>query len=354
MDDRASFPHGEYEDEPTATAATAAAEPTAEREPTAHSTTAAAAAKAKAATAAATAATTAATAAAAAATAAAAAATAAAAAATVAADAAAAAADAATATAAVAEAAETTAAAVAHAAEAEADAVVDAADAAESDRMDGIDESGPQGQGVGLYSDDEEDRTQQENMAPIPNPPDNQEFESFAAAEEELISFSRRHGFELTKYGSVAKDLAGNVLRRPYRCAKGISKSGLIRYRAEKDAQGLPEERKRPSKKTGCPFSATIHAMEKDNPEGLYTIVLGRNPMHNHPAINAIALASHRRASRTQIRQFLRNARDSQTEPRKICAMAQREFAEKHGGEMVAPVLRDIRNEWAKIRSETM
>ena len=85
-----------------------------------------------------------------------------------------------------------------------------------------------------------------------------------------------------------------------------------------------------------------------------YTIVLGMNPIHNHPAVNAIGLASPRRANRTQIRHFLRNARDSQVEPRKICAMAQRKFAEKYGEEMLPPVLRDIYNERAAILSETL
>ena len=259
------------------------------------------------------------------------------------------------ATAAEARAEATAAAAIATAAVAT--TAADAADAAEPDRMDGIEEYGPQGQGVSLYSDDEEDRRQQETMehfAPIPNPSENQEFESHAAAEKELKSFSLRHGFEVSKYGNAVKGPAGNIIRRPYRCSKGLSKSNLIRYRAQKDAQGLPEERKKPSKKTGCPFSATIHAIEKSNPESRYTIVLGVNPIHNHPAVNPIGLASHRRANRTQLRQFLRNARDSQIEPRKICPMAQREFAERHGEEMVPPVLRDIYNEWAAIRSETL
>ena len=212
--------------------------------------------------------------------------------------------------------------------------------------------------GVNIPSDDQEDREQQSttvHFAPIPNPPE-QEYESFATAEKELISFSRRHGFELAKCGNLYKGPAGTILRRPFRCSKG-NQDHSARYRAQRDAAGLPRQRNKPSKLTGCPFTVTINAVEKNNSESPYRIALGRNPTHNHPGVNPIHLANHRRANRMKIREFLRNARDSQIEPRKICAMAQREFHARYSnveeGEMVAPVLRDIYNEWANIRRNT-
>ena len=218
--------------------------------------------------------------------------------------------------------------------------------------------------GVDLYavdipSDNEEDREELPTMAhfaPIPNPPE-QEYASLAAAEQALVSFSRRHGFEIAKSGSVRKGPTGAILRRPFRCAKGAHDASA-RYRAKRDAAGFPPQRAKPSKLTGCPFTVAIGAVEKDNPDGPYGIFLGLNPTHNHPAVNPIGLANHRRADRIKIRKFLRSARDAQIPPREVRGMASLAFdagcGDAEEDEMVAPVIRDIYNEWARIRSETL
>ena len=167
-----------------------------------------------------------------------------------------------------------TAAAVAAATEAAA-AKAEATEAAtvEPDEIDVYDL-----EGVNVYSDDEEDRQQQRTMAhyaQIPNPPTNREYASFAVAEKELISFSRRHGFEVAKYGATKKDAAtGVLLSRAFRCAKGVTNARSMKYHADREAAGIPQQRRKPSKKTGCPFSVALRAIDRNNPEGLWTLSL--------------------------------------------------------------------------------
>ena len=212
--------------------------------------------------------------------------------------------------------------------------------------------------GFDIPSDDEEDREQQSTMAyfaPIPSPPE-QEYKSFAAVEKELSSFSRRHG-EVAKSGSLKKGPTGTILRGPFCCAIAVQDS-LAQCRAKRDAASLQQQRNKPSRLTGCPFTVTICTAEKDKPEGPHRIVFDMNQTHKHPAVNAIGLTNHRHANRMEIWEFLQNARHSQIESRKVCTMAKREFNARYSNaekcEMVAPVLRDIYNEWAKVRSETL
>ena len=68
------------------------------------------------------------------------------------------------------------------------------------------------------------------------------------------------------KIGYRSADATG--LRSPSTALKGVSNTRPIKYRAGMVVAGFQLQRKKPSKKTGCPSSATSRAIDQDNPLG--------------------------------------------------------------------------------------
>lgn len=162
-------------------------------------------------------------------------------------------------------------------------------------------------------------------------------YDSYALCEAAVHAQSAAAGFEYAKPGG-RKFKDGQLYKQPLVCAKGMSKRNL---------QATTEHRDVDSKKSGCPMSISLDAVG----DGKWKGTFGKSDgSHNHAATQLSSLANHRRRARgTEVRQFLLSARQSGASPKVTRELAIKQFCKDVRD--VRPVIRDIYNEWAHIRS---
>lgn len=123
-----------------------------------------------------------------------------------------------------------------------------------------------------------------------------------------LSEFSMQHGFTLVKStgGSKGRNRNGIEFKMWLSCSKGLSDSFMSKRRQILDQQGIEKTRNKESAKSGCRFTCICIAVDKEAPEGPWRLTLGKTPFHNHPGVDSIGLAGHRRALLTdQIKKFV-------------------------------------------------
>lgn len=145
---------------------------------------------------------------------------------------------------------------------------------------------------------DEEDDSEQENqeeedgvLYPLPPPPE-RNYPSEAALEKAIHAWSLEHGYELVRRASK-KNAKGLLYKRYFHC----SKHGKIEAR-KKDADKERVRVNRKSNRTGCPMSLAAVSVDPHDPSGEWQI-RHRKINHNHPGVEAVKLAGHRRRART-------------------------------------------------------
>lgn len=132
------------------------------------------------------------------------------------------------------------------------------------------------------------------------------------------------------------------------KCARGDRTNKLVEERT-----GQPSKKRHRTQKIGCRVTATIAAVNKDDEESEWSITHGKTTKHNHLSVESIGLPFYRRQQRGgRFRDFLRTCRKTGISPAHTRALAKEEFIVKEGlsGIAAAPVLRDIYNEFARIR----
>lgn len=107
-----------------------------------------------------------------------------------------------------------------------------------------------------------------------------------------MHAWSLEHGYEMVRRASK-KNARGVLYKRYYHC----SKHGQ-RLNTQKIPADAPRQRaNRRSARTGCPMSIACVAVDPNNTDGEWQI-RHRKTHHNHPPLEAIALAGHRRRAR--------------------------------------------------------
>ena len=142
--------------------------------------------------------------------------------------------------------------------------------------------------------EEDEDQTQVDNTQPVYNlpPPPENTYPNEPELEKAIHAWSRDHGYEFVRRASK-KNARGMLYKRYYHC----SKHGQ-RLNTHKIPEGAPRQRaNRKSARTGCPMSIACVAVDPNDPEGEWQI-RHRKTHHNHPPMEAIALAGHRRRAR--------------------------------------------------------
>lgn len=128
-------------------------------------------------------------------------------------------------------------------------------------------------------------------LYPLPPPPE-RNYPSEAALEKAIHAWSLEHGYELVRRASK-KNAKGLLYKRYFHC----SKHGKIEAR-KKDADKERVRVNRKSNRTGCPMSLAAVSVDPHDPSGEWQI-RHRKVHHNHPGVEAVKLAGHRRRART-------------------------------------------------------
>lgn len=106
-----------------------------------------------------------------------------------------------------------------------------------------------------------------------------------------MHAWSLEHGYEMVRRASK-KNARGVLYKRYYHCSK---------HGQRLNTQKIPPEARqrlnRKSARTGCPMSIACVSVDPNNPQGEWQI-RHRKTHHNHPPLEAIALAGHRRRAR--------------------------------------------------------
>lgn len=107
------------------------------------------------------------------------------------------------------------------------------------------------------------------------------------------------------------------------------------------------------SKKTDCKYIVTLDALNPANITGRWKATLGASEgSHNHPGVEVSGLANHRRSGRVEdMKAFLLSARRDGASTKVARAMTVTRFYSGLTTKQARLVLRDIYNEWARIRS---
>lgn len=118
----------------------------------------------------------------------------------------------------------------------------------------------------------------------IPAPKvDGLRFSSHDAAATYLLEHGKKEGYNMVRPSSSTKK-NGIAIRQRWLCDKGMPRNHMNQRKARMLERGIPQVRNRGSKKTGCTFACTLHAVDQKNPTASqWVIELGRNPVHNHP-----------------------------------------------------------------------
>lgn len=147
------------------------------------------------------------------------------------------------------------------------------------------------------------------------------------------------------------KDNNSVVYRVLLKYTKGNRKNKLVKAR-------LGRPLKKPEKvtvKRDCRVTTNIYVYNKANLDGKQTFVYSKSIKYNHQSIVAISLPYYRRLDRNdEFRIFLSTYRKNRVSPAIARTLAKDQFVTNKGlsEEAAVLVLRDIYNEFAKIRSK--
>lgn len=108
--------------------------------------------------------------------------------------------------------------------------------------------------------------------------------------EKAMHAWSLEHGYELVRRASK-KNARGQLYKRYFHC----SKHGKVASQRASEKTKVRVNRK--SNRIGCPMSLAAVSVDPHDPSGNWQI-RHRKTHHNHPAVDAIKLAGHRRRAR--------------------------------------------------------
>ncbi|KAI6833161.1 hypothetical protein KC340_g6661 [Hortaea werneckii] len=118
----------------------------------------------------------------------------------------------------------------------------------------------------------------------LPPPPEGK-YASMEALEEAMHAWSLEHGYEVVRRASKNNG-NGVIYKRYFNC----SKHGKV-------GSGVNSVRKKYTKRTDCPMSLAVRAVESLNVDGEWEI-RHRNIHHNHGPLDPLELTGHRRRAR--------------------------------------------------------
>ncbi|KAI7158305.1 hypothetical protein KC352_g27285, partial [Hortaea werneckii] len=118
----------------------------------------------------------------------------------------------------------------------------------------------------------------------LPPPPEGK-YASMEALEEAMHAWSLEHGYEVVRRASKNNG-NGVIYKRYFNCSK-----------AGKVGAGVNSVRKKYTKRTNCPMSLSVRAVESLNVDGEWEIIY-RNIHHNHGPLDPLELTGHRRRAR--------------------------------------------------------
>lgn len=139
---------------------------------------------------------------------------------------------------------------------------------------------------------DEED-DEPEIYYDIPPLPTDETYPNLETVQEIIRIFTKEHGYALSKLRS--KSVNGKVFKVDYQCDRG-------KRLASRPIDGVPQ-RKRASRRLGCPFSATAVLLKK---KGGWMIRI-RDARHNHKPSPVENLTIHRRHDLIKHREEIKN-----------------------------------------------
>ncbi|CZT18242.1 uncharacterized protein RCC_04087 [Ramularia collo-cygni] len=149
--------------------------------------------------------------------------------------------------------------------------------------------------GGNVHEDDDDDEDEQMNddidepVYQLPPPPE-AVYPNEIELENAMHAWSLEHGYELVRRASK-RNAAKQLYKRYFHC----SKHGKVSHKAVRK-----EDRKRinrTSNRMNCPMSLAAVAVDPHDPSGNWQI-RHRKTYHNHPAVDVVHLAGHRRRAR--------------------------------------------------------
>ncbi|KAK4500270.1 hypothetical protein PRZ48_008459 [Zasmidium cellare] len=123
-------------------------------------------------------------------------------------------------------------------------------------------------------------------------PPPEQIYPNEVELEKAMHAWSLEHGYELVRRASK-KNARGQLYKRYFHCSKH-GKTSNTNKASEKNKVRV----NRKSNRIGCPMSLAAVSVDPHDPSGNWQI-RHRKTHHNHPAVDAIKLAGHRRRARS-------------------------------------------------------
>lgn len=138
--------------------------------------------------------------------------------------------------------------------------------------------------------DQEMDGNEDEPVYQLPPPPE-AIYPNEVELEAAMHAWSAEHGYELVRRASK-KNARGQLYKRYFHCSKH-GKSSNTNKVSEKNKVRV----NRKSNRIGCPMSLAAVSCDPHDPSGNWQI-RHRKTHHNHPAVDAIKLAGHRRRAR--------------------------------------------------------
>lgn len=137
--------------------------------------------------------------------------------------------------------------------------------------------------------DDDGDIDPDEPVYQLPPPPE-AEYRNEVELEDAIHAWSKEHGYELVRRASK-KNAKGQLYKRYFHC----SKHGKVTNSKTPTKERVRVNRK--SNRIGCPMSLAAVSVNPHDPSGNWQI-RHRKTHHNHPAVDAMQLAGHRRRAR--------------------------------------------------------
>ncbi|KAF7196046.1 hypothetical protein HII31_02672 [Pseudocercospora fuligena] len=163
-------------------------------------------------------------------------------------------------------------------------------------RQENENQSNPNGNANGNANDNDDDEDDDdgdvdpdEPVFQLPPPPE-AEYRNEVELEDAIHAWSKEHGYELVRRASK-KNAKGQLYKRYFHC----SKHGKVS--SSKTPQKDRVRINRKSNRIGCPMSLAAVSVNPHDPSGNWQI-RHRKTHHNHPAVDAMQLAGHRRRAR--------------------------------------------------------
>jgi hypothetical protein len=144
-----------------------------------------------------------------------------------------------------------------------------------------------------------------DNYPAIPAIDDSIVHASCELAEAAVHAHSLKAGYEVIRPNGGKVNGVGQTRLIPFKCAD--FKAPLVRK------EGVKPLKDKHSKRTACAMSIALSAVDTNKTQGRWKAILGKSHgSHNHAAVDAIGLASHRRRARTsEVGEFILHARSS-------------------------------------------